>query len=70
MSVTQLAELDANTYGANMPIIIALLFGLAGAFFLGIYFIHRIRRKKAIRKLHLRAEAYRALKSAKGIPET
>lgn len=58
--MTQLAVVDANASGANMPIIIALLFGLAGAFFLGIYFIHRIRRKKAIRKLRLRAEAYRA----------
>ena len=44
----------------NTPLAIGLLFGLAGAFFLAIYFIHRIRRKKAILKLHLRAEAYRA----------
>jgi hypothetical protein len=56
----QLVELDANAFSPNMPIIIALVFGLAGTFFLGIYFIHRIRRKKAILKLHLRAEAYRA----------
>ncbi len=67
--MTQLAGLDASVSGANMPIIIALLFGLAGAFFLGIYFIHRIRRKKAILKLHLRAEAYRTLKAQENIPE-
>ena len=60
--MTQLAELNANAYDANMPILISLLFGLAGTFFLGIYFLKRIRRKNAILKLHLRAEAYRAVR--------
>ncbi len=59
-SMTQLSGVYADTTGANVYIVTALLFALAGAFFLGIYFIHRIRRKKALRKLHLRAEAYRA----------
>jgi hypothetical protein len=31
----------------NLPIAIALLFGLAGAFFLGIYILRRIRGKSA-----------------------
>ena len=32
----------------NVPIAVALLFGLAGAFFLGIYFIRRIRAKNGV----------------------
>ena len=62
--MTPLADLDGNAYGANTPIITALFFGLAGAFFLGIYFLHRIRRKKALLKLHLRAQAARAASEA------
>ena len=45
----------------NTPITIALVFGLAGAFFYGIYFIHRIRRRNTILKLRLREEGYCAV---------
>ena len=58
--MTPPADLDPNAYGINTPLLTALFFGLAGAFFLGIYFLHRIRRKKALLKLHLRAQAARA----------
>jgi hypothetical protein len=44
---------------ANLPLTVALYFGLAGAFYLGIYLLHRIRARNAILKRHLRAEAYR-----------
>jgi hypothetical protein len=57
--MTPLGISDANTSSANTPLIVALFFGLAGAFYLGIYFIHRIRRRDAILKRHVRAEAYR-----------
>ncbi len=35
----------------NVPIAIALLFGLAGAFFLGIYILRRIRGKNAAKDI-------------------
>lgn len=45
----------------NAPITVALFFGLAGAFFYGIYFIHRIRRRNALLKQQLREEGYCAV---------
>jgi predicted permease len=35
---------------ADTPTTVALVFGLAGAFFLGIYILRRIRRKDAAKK--------------------
>lgn len=59
--MTPLATLaTSHAHGANTPLLTALFFALAGGFFLGIYFLHRIRRKKALLKLHLRAQASRA----------
>ena len=46
------------SYGfISTPILVALFFGLAGAFFLALYYLHRIRAKKAndeILKEHIR----------------
>jgi len=44
---------------SSVPLIIALLFGLAGAFFLALYYLHRIRLRKSdeeILKQHLRVQ--------------
>jgi predicted permease len=35
----------------NVPLAIALLFGLAGAFFLGIYILRRIRGKDVTKNI-------------------
>lgn len=44
-----------QTYSiVDRPLIVALLFGLAGAFYLGLYSIHRIRRRNEILKQHIR----------------
>jgi hypothetical protein len=35
-------------YLINTPMIVALLFALAGAFFIGIYFLRRTRAKRQV----------------------
>ncbi len=47
----------ASSFQISSPLATALLFSLAGAFFLGFYFIHRIRRRNLILERQMKLDA-------------